>query len=103
MFSAMLCGMCVLSHFSRVRLFATPRTVAHQAPLSMEFSRQECWGGLLRPPPGDLHDPRIKPTSHVPCVGRQVLYHLGSPCFLGILVKEWSFIISVFLLLDGFT
>ena len=80
---------------SHVRLFAIPRTAARQAPLSTELSRQECWGGLLRPPPGDLHDPGVKPTSHVPCVGRQVLYNLGSPCFLGILVKEWSFIISV--------
>ena len=34
---------CVLSHFSRVRLFATPWTVAHQAPLSLGFSRQEYW------------------------------------------------------------
>ena len=36
------CAMCVLSHFSRVQLFATPWTVAHQATLSMGFSRQEC-------------------------------------------------------------
>ena len=36
----------VLSHFSRVRLFTTPRTIARQAPLSMEFSRQEYWSGL---------------------------------------------------------
>ena len=36
----------VLSHFSRVRLFATPRTIARQAPLSMGFSRQEYWSGL---------------------------------------------------------
>ena len=34
---------CVLRHFSHVQLFATPWTVAHQAPLSMEFSRQEYW------------------------------------------------------------
>ena len=34
--------------------FATPWTVAHQAPLSMEFSRQEYWTGLPFPPPGDL-------------------------------------------------
>ena len=36
----------MLSHFSRVRLFATPWTVAYQAPLSMGFSRQEYWSGL---------------------------------------------------------
>ena len=41
----------------------TQWTVAHQAPLSMGFSRQEYWGGLPCPPPGDLPDPGIKPTS----------------------------------------
>ena len=48
---------------SRVRLFATPWTVAHQAPLSTGFSRQGCWSGLPYPPPGDLPDPKIKSTS----------------------------------------
>ena len=42
---------------SRVRFFVTPGTVARQAPLSMEFPRQEHWSGLLFPPPGDLSDP----------------------------------------------
>ena len=56
---AVLC-MCVLSHFSHTRLFVTLWTVAHQAPLSMGFSRQEDWGGLPCPPPGDLPDPRIE-------------------------------------------
>ena len=41
----------------------TPWTVAHQAPLSMEFSRQEYWNGLLFPSPGDLPRPGIKPMS----------------------------------------
>ena len=41
----------------------TPWTVVHQAPLSMEFSRQEYWSGLPWPPPGDLPDPGIKPVS----------------------------------------
>ena len=53
--------MCV--SFSRVRLFATTWTAAHQAPLSMEFSRQEYWSGLLCTPPGDLPDPGIEPPS----------------------------------------
>ena len=57
---------CVLSHFSHVQLFATPWTVAHQAPLSMEFSKQEYWSGLPCPPPRDLPDPGIKPVSP-PC------------------------------------
>ena len=48
---------------SRVRLFATPWTVAHQAPPSMEFSRQEYWSGLPFPSPGDLPDPGIEPGS----------------------------------------
>ena len=39
---------------NRVQLFVTPWTVAHQAPLSMEFSRREYWSGLLCPAPGDL-------------------------------------------------
>ena len=47
-----------LSHFG---LFVTPWTVAHQAPLSMGFSRQEYWSGLPFPSPGDLRDPGIEP------------------------------------------
>ena len=43
----------------------TPWTVALQAPLSMEFSRQEYWNGLLCPPPGDLPDSGIGPASLV--------------------------------------
>ena len=46
---------------SYVQLFATPWTVACQAPLSMGFYRQEYWSGLLFPSPGDLPDPGIKP------------------------------------------
>ena len=42
---------------SRVRLFATAWTVAHQAPQSVEFSRQEYWSGLPFPSPGDLLNP----------------------------------------------
>ena len=48
---------------SRVRLFATPWTVAHQAPLSTGFSRQEYWSRLPFPPPRDLIDSGIKPVS----------------------------------------
>ena len=55
--------MCVLSHFSHVWLFATPWTVAHQAPLSMGFSRQEYWGDFSCPPPGYLPDPGVEPMS----------------------------------------
>ena len=45
--------------------FATLWAVAHQAPLSMEFSRQEYWSGLPCPSPGDLPDPGIEPVSPV--------------------------------------
>ena len=54
---------CMLSCFSPVRLFATLLTVAHQAPLSMGFSRQEYWGGLPFPSPGDLPDSGVEPRS----------------------------------------
>ena len=50
-------------HFSYVLLFATLWTVAHQAPLSMGFYRQEYWSGLPCPPLGDLPDPRIESAS----------------------------------------
>ena len=40
-----------------------PWTATRQAPLSVEFSRQEYWSGLSFPPPGDLPDPRIEPAS----------------------------------------
>ena len=66
---------CVLSCSSHVWLFATLWTVARQAPLSIEFSRQEYWSGLPCPPPRDRPKPAIKPTSYIPFNGRQVLYH----------------------------
>ena len=47
---------CVLRHFSRVQLLATLWTVAHQAPMSMGFFKQEYWSRLPCPPPGDLPD-----------------------------------------------
>ena len=53
----------MLSHFSRVQLFATLWTIAHQTPLSMRFSRKDYWSGLPCPPPGDLPNPAVEPTS----------------------------------------
>ena len=53
----------MLNCFSRVRLFATPWTVARQAPLSMGFSRKEYCSGLPLPSPGDLPNPGVKPGS----------------------------------------
>ena len=57
--------MCVyvLSCFSHFQFFVSPWTVAHQAPLSMGFSRQEYWSGVPCPPPEDLPNPGIKPWS----------------------------------------
>ena len=75
--------MRVLSHFSCVQLCVTVWTAACQAPLSMGFSRQEYWSGLLGPPPGTLPDSGIEPVSTMSIyIGRWVLYHwchLGSP------------------------
>ena len=75
----------MLSLFSHVRLFVTLWTVAHQAPLSMGFSRQEYWSGLPCPPPGDLSDPGIEPESPVApalMVDSLPLSHQGSPSSL---------------------
>ena len=55
----------MLSRFSCVQLFATQWTVAHQAPLSMRFSRQEYLSGLPCPSPWDLPDPGIKTASFI--------------------------------------
>ena len=78
---------CMLHHFSRVRLSATPWTVARQAPLSMGFSRHEYWSGLPCPPPKDLPDPGIEPGDLPnPGIGSPTLQldflplsHRGSP------------------------
>ena len=58
--SSIICEVKLLSH---VRLFVTPWTVAHQAPPSLGFSRQEYWSGLPFPSPGDLPNPGIEPRS----------------------------------------
>ena len=57
--------------------FATPWTVARQAPLSMEFPREEYWSGLPFPPPGDLPNPEIEPWS--PALAGGFFSHLESP------------------------
>ena len=78
---------------SRVQLFATPWTVAHQAPTSMGFSRQEYWSGLLYPLPGDLPNLGIKPISPVSPASQSdylPLSHLGSPTISWITPKPWQ-------------
>ena len=59
--------------------FANPWTVTHQAPPSLEFSRQGYWSGLPFPSPGDLPDPGIKPRSPAGSLlhCRQILYQLS--------------------------
>ena len=76
--------MCVLSH-TVVSNSVTSRTVACQAPLSMEFSRQVHYSGLPLPSSGDLPDPGTEPTtpeSPALHVGSLPLHHLGSPILL---------------------
>ena len=65
--------------FSNVQIFVTPWTIAHQAPLSMGFSRQEHGNGLPFPSPEDLPNPGIEPASPAWQVDSQLLSHLGSP------------------------
>ena len=78
---------------SRLQLFETPWTVAHQVPLSMGFSRQEYWSGLPFPSPGDLPNPRVEPGSPAlqadsllseppgkPRMASLILLKLFSPC-----------------------
>ena len=72
----------VLGCISYVQLFVILWTGACQAPLSMGFSRQEYWSGLLCPPPGDLPDPGIKPET------------LTSPAWAGTFFT-WEALISI--------
>ena len=60
---------------SRVRLFVTPWTAAHQAPLSMGFSRQEYWSGLRGLLQGIFPTEVLSCISYVSCIDRWVLYH----------------------------
>ena len=68
--SAIHTHVCVLRH---IQLFATPWTIACQAPLSLGFSRQGYWRGLPCSPLGDL--PNLTSISSVSFIGRQILYH----------------------------
>ena len=72
----------MLSCLSCIRLLATVWAVVGQAPLSMGFSREEYWSGLLCPPPGDLPDPGIEPVApEAPALPADylLLSHQGSP------------------------
>ena len=74
---------------SRVRLFATPWTVAYKAPLSMEFSRQEYWSGLPFPSPEDLPNPGIEPGSPALQADALPSEPLGKPCEVYISVIDF--------------
>ena len=69
--TAKIVNVCMLSHFSHVQLFVTPWAVVFKVPLSMGYSRQECWSGLPCPPPEDLPDLCLLQLLHC----RQILYH----------------------------
>ena len=71
-------GEVIAQSLSPVQLLATPWTVAHQAPLSMEFSRREYWNGLSFASPGDLHDSGIRPLSLAWQVDSLTLSYQGS-------------------------
>ena len=88
---------------SRVRLFATPWTVAYQDLPSMGFSRQEYWSGLPFPSPGDLPDPGIEPGS--PTLQADALPSepprkseegLNKICFLFLILREMGNAIKEF-------
>ena len=68
--SSLWTWLLLLSHLSHIQLCVNLWTVACQAPLSMEFCRQEYWSGLPCPPPGYLPNPRIKPRSPGCIAGR---------------------------------
>ena len=69
-------NVCLLS---RVQLFAIPRSITHQSTLSMGFSRQECWSGLLYIPLEDLPNPGMESTSPSLQANSLPLSHLWSP------------------------
>ena len=79
--------LCVYAVLSCIQLFETPWTVAHQAPLSMGFPRQEYWSGLPFPSPGDLPNPAIEPRSPALQTDSLLLSHQRFPT-LGISVLE---------------
>ena len=78
----------MLGCFSGAGLFATPWTIAFQAPLSMEFSRQAYWNGVPFPTPGDRPHPGIKPTSLVYLVSLALAGKLFTPSTMWEALRE---------------
>ena len=83
----MLC--CCAKYFSCVLLFVTLGTTAHQAPLSMGFSRQEYWNGLLFTSSEDPPNPGIKSDSPTLQADSLLLSHQGSPQIMVTQYKDW--------------
>ena len=89
---------CVPSH---VRLFATPQTVAHQAPLSMGFSRQD-WSGLAFPPAGDLPNASMEHVCHISCTGQAgsfLVLQLGKSTlwpYTTLKTRDWNWILQAY-------
>ena len=79
-----------MTTLSRVRLFATPWTIAYQAPPSMGFSRQEYWRGLPFPSPGDLSQPGIEPRSPALWADALLSKLPGSPLVIWISSVQFS-------------
>ena len=93
--------MCVcVKSLSRVQLFATPLTIARQAPQSMGFSRQEYWSGLPFPCPGDLPDPGIEPGL-LHC--RQMLYPLSHQGIIDTVRFNTPFLLFVLIFVPYFS
>ena len=65
----------VTNYFSNIQLFATHWTAVRRSPLSMEFSRQEYWGGLGAPLQGIFWPRDGTRVSYVSCTGKKFLYH----------------------------
>ena len=89
-----ICSVCVRAQLlSHVQLSMISWTVVHQAPLSMEFSRQEYWSGLSFPSPGDLPDPGIEHGSHILQADSLLSEPLGGP---SLILNFCSLIVSRF-------
>ena len=85
---------------SHVLLFATPWTVAYQAPLSMGFPWQEYWSGLPFPTPGDLPKPGIEPTSLTSPALEGGFFTL---CYLGKPFQRWYLLLNDMMSFQGST
>ena len=106
--------MCMLNHFGNVikynyvhakllqscRLFATLWAIAHQAPLSMGFSRQAYGSGLPCPPPGDLPNPRVEPHVSQQQAGSLPLVLPGKPYNIISTCIKYN-IIHIFIIIRG--